>query len=116
MTTRTRKSTKIKPKPRAGSVDAREYFERKHGRMTLGRALRAMRSLNDLTLTECAKKLGVSVQHLSDVERDRRAVSAERAARWARALGFPESPFVELALQAELDQAGIKLRVRVEAA
>lgn len=99
-----------------GAVDAREFFEREHGPMTLGRALRAMRTTNDLTQAACAKKLRVSVQHLSDVENERRTVSAERAARWARTLGFPESSFVELALQAEVKAAGLKLRVRVEAA
>jgi transcriptional regulator with XRE-family HTH domain len=97
-------------------LEAREYFAKIDGPMTLGRAMRAMRTTRDLTQTACAKKLGVSVQHLSDVENGRRVVSADRASRWARALGFPESPFVELALQAELDSAGIKLRVRVEAA
>jgi hypothetical protein len=43
-------------------------------------------------------------------------VSAERAARWARILGYPEALFVKLAMQAELDAAGIKLKIDIKAA
>jgi hypothetical protein len=45
-----------------------------------------------------------------------RGVSAERAARWARILGYLEALFVKLAMQAELDAAGIKLKIDVKAA
>ena len=51
-----------------------------------------------------------------DSEKGRRAVSADRAARWARTLGYPDVLFVKLAIQAELDAAGIKLKIEVEAA
>ena len=43
-------------------------------------------------------------------------MSPERAARWARILGYPESVLVQLAIQAELDAAGLKYRVEIEAA
>jgi hypothetical protein len=43
-------------------------------------------------------------------------VSVERAAAWAKLLGYDPGQFVELALQAELDAAGIKLKVSVKAA
>ena len=62
-----------------------------------------------------AKRLGVSRSHLCDIEKGRRVLSAERAARWARTLGYPETLFVELAMQAELDAAGIKLKIEVKA-
>jgi len=51
-----------------------------------------------------------------DVEKGRRGVSAERAARWARELGAPVHTFVKLALQAELDAAGLNYRVEISAA
>jgi hypothetical protein len=43
-------------------------------------------------------------------------VSPERAAKWARLLGYPESVLVQLALQAELDAAGLRYTVVIEAA
>ena len=43
-------------------------------------------------------------------------MSPERAAKWARALGCPESVLVRLALQDGLDAAGLRYRVEIEAA
>jgi hypothetical protein len=38
------------------------------------------------------------------------------AARWARILGCPEALLVKLAMQVELDAAGIKLKIDVKVA
>ena len=106
-----------KAKQRGGSEDALKYLDKlRGGPLTLGAAINALRVSDEETLEAFSKRLGVSVQHLSDVEKGRRRVSAERAARWAKALGHPAAVFVRLALQEELDAAGIKLRVSVEAA
>jgi transcriptional regulator with XRE-family HTH domain len=37
---------------------------------------------------ELAKKLGISKSHLNDIEKGRKAVSPERAARFAKILGY----------------------------
>ena len=95
---------------------ATAYLERQYGSLTLGKAIRAIREGEEETLATFAKRLGVSSTHLSDVEHERRVVSAERAAAWARALGYHEGQFVELALQAEIDALGLKLKVTVVAA
>ena len=63
-----------------------------------------------------ARRLGVSRSHLCDVEKGRKLVSPERAAAWAKVFGFPETVFVKLALQEQLDKAGVKMSVQVEAA
>ena len=86
------------------------------GELTLGLAIAAIRRADAISQDACAKKLGGSKSHLCDVERGRKAVSPARAAKWARALGYPESVFVQLALQSELDAAGLKYRVEIEAA
>jgi transcriptional regulator with XRE-family HTH domain len=86
------------------------------GPLTLGRAIESIRKSEELAQDECAKKLGVSKSHLCDVEKGRKTVSSERAAKWARILGYPESVLVRLALQGELDAAGLKYRVDIEAA
>ena len=86
------------------------------GPLTLGRAIESIRKVQELSQNECAGKLGVSKSHLCDVEKGRKTVSPERAAKWARALGYPESVLVRLAIQGELDAAGLKYKVDIEAA
>lgn len=86
------------------------------GPLTLGRAIESIRKSQDISQDECAKKLGVSKSHLCDVEKSRKTVSPERAAKWARVLAYPESVLVRLAIQDELDAAGLKYKVEIEAA
>ena len=86
------------------------------GPLTLGRAIESIRKSEELSQDECARKLGFSKSHLCDVEKGRKTVSSERAAKWARILGYPESVLVRLALQGELDAAGLKYRVDIKAA
>jgi transcriptional regulator with XRE-family HTH domain len=93
-----------------------EFFESLHGPMTLGGMLWSIRMCDEVTQTEFAKMLGVSRSHLCDVEKGRKVVSPERAAAWAEILGYPDTVFVKLALQEQLDRAGVKMNVKVEAA
>lgn len=53
--------------------------------------LKSIRESEELLQSELAEKLGISVQHLSNVERGRKHVSIERAEAWGRALGYPEA-------------------------
>jgi transcriptional regulator with XRE-family HTH domain len=94
-----------------------KYLEKlRGGPLTFGALVRSIRETDEHTLEDLAKRLGVSRSHLCDIEKGRRVVSAERAARWARTLGYPEALFVKLAIQAELDAAGIKLTIDIKAA
>jgi len=86
------------------------------GPLTLGAAIESARKSEDLSQSECAEKLGISRSHLCDVEKGRKTVSPERAANWAAVLGYPESTFVRLAIQAALDAAGLHYKVEIEAA
>jgi antitoxin HigA-1 len=86
------------------------------GPLTLGLAIESLRKGETLSQEACAKRLKISKSHLCDVEKGRKLVSPERAAKWARLLGYPESVLVQLALQAELDVAGLKYTVAIEAA
>lgn len=83
------------------------------GPLTLGRLLEAIRLGEDETLDGFAKKLGVSRTNLCDIEKGRRSVSLERAAQWAKDLGYDPSWFVQLALQDQVNAAGLRLRVGV---
>ena len=86
------------------------------GPLTLGGAIESVRKCEELSQDECAKQLGISKSHLCDVEKGRKTVSPERAAKWARILGYPEPVLVRLAIQRELDAAGLKYKVAIEAA
>lgn len=100
-----------------GAVDGEAFLEGLRGRpMNLGEVLCASRELEGLSLAAYAAKLGISRGHLHDIEKGRKGVSPERAAKWAKPLMLSKERLVALALQAQLDEAGIKLRVEVHAA
>ena len=104
-------------KAKEGKSAAIQLLERlAGGPLTLGRAMESVRKSEALSQDECARKLGVSKSHLCDVEKGRKTVSPERAARWARTLGYPETVLVRLAIQGALDAAGLKYKVAIEAA
>ena len=111
-----RRTKPRRPAPSAGSIDALELLESIDGPMTLGDMLWSLRTCDEISQAELAQTLGVSRSHLCDVEKGRKVVSAERAAAWAKILGFPPTVFVKLALQEQLDRAGVKMSVQVEAA
>jgi transcriptional regulator with XRE-family HTH domain len=86
------------------------------GPITFGMAVEALRTRDQLSQTDFAKKLGVSRQYLCDVEKGRRLVSPEQAAKFAKAFGHPPAVLVKLALQDAVDSSGLKLRVSIDAA
>jgi transcriptional regulator with XRE-family HTH domain len=83
------------------------------GPLTLARVLTSIRECEEISQSEFARKLKISRQLLNDIEHGRRHVNLEKAARFARALGHPESYFIKLALQALVDEAGLDLKVDV---
>lgn len=83
------------------------------GPITFGRLLQSIRLGDEMSLEAFAKQLEVSRTNLSDIEHGRRGVSVERAAHWADVLGYDQTQFVRLALQAQLDEAGLPLLAQV---
>jgi len=67
--------------------------------LTFGTAVQALRVGEELTQIEFAKRLCVSRHHLCDVEKGRRRVSPEQAAKFANAFGHPPNVLVRLALR-----------------
>jgi transcriptional regulator with XRE-family HTH domain len=96
-----------------GAVLARDFLESLDGPLTFGRMLRSIRDDEGASQAAYAERLGVPVQNISAIENGRRNVSAARASEWARTLRQDEALFVRLALQGELDAAGIALDVSV---
>lgn len=86
------------------------------GPLTFSRMLHSIRLCDEETLAQFSKRLGISRQHLCDIEKGRKLVSPARAARFAKILGYSEHQFVKLSLQAQLDEAKIPLIVDILAA
>jgi transcriptional regulator with XRE-family HTH domain len=105
-----------KPPPRRKGVSASAHLKRKLGPLTFGALIRSIREGEEQSLDAFAKRLGVTRGRLCDIELGRHGVSVERAAQWAKTLGYHPAQFIALALQAQIDAAGVKLRVRVDAA
>ena len=80
------------------------------GPLTLGDLLASVREMSQANF---ARKLGISRSHLCDIEKRRKTVSPERAARFAGILRYSEAQFVRLALQALVEEAGLDLAVQV---
>jgi antitoxin HigA-1 len=86
------------------------------GPLTIAQAIESVRLSNEQTQIAFAKKLKISTSHLCDIEKGRKVVSPSRAAKFARVLGHSVPLWITLALQQELDEAGLKFVVHVEAA
>lgn len=111
------KVLETRKKPSEGAVDAVAFLEGlRGGPMTLGELLREARRVDEQSLDVFAARLHISKAHLCDLEKGRRGVSIERAAKWASVLRLSEETLVERALQTMVDEAGLSLRVEVHAA
>ena len=82
---------------------------RKQGRASFGELIRSMRLCDDISQSELAGTIGISKQHLSAIEKGKKAVSPARAAKFAEALGYPVDQFVIAAIEDELREAGIQI-------
>jgi len=82
--------------------------------LTLGNALWSIRECDELSQAAMAKKLGISSANLCDIEKGRKLVSPDRAARWAKLLGYHEGQFIRLSLQDHLRASGLNYVVQVE--
>ena len=94
-----------------------KFLEETAGRpLTLGGLIESIRLGEELSQAIFAKKLRVSASHLCDIEKGRKVISPERAARFAKILGRSPEQFVRLSLQELIDEAGLKMNVDVKAA
>ena len=97
--------------------DTMKYLERIAGRpLNLGGLIESIRLGEEMSQTAFARKLGVSPSHLCDIEKGRKVVGPKRAARFAMILGRSPEQFVRLSLQELIDEAGLKMRVNIDAA
>ncbi len=83
-------------------------------KLTFANMLWSIRKCEDIAQTEFAKILGISSQHLCDIEHGRKIVSPQLAAKYANILNENEEQFVRLAIQSALDKAGLNYDVALD--
>lgn len=93
-----------------------ESLEAKFGPMTIALFLKSFREADDISQTNFAKKLKISRANLCDLEKGRKLISPERAAKIARTLKISESILVKLAIQDMLRAANLKYTISLNAA
>jgi transcriptional regulator with XRE-family HTH domain len=84
--------------------------------LTLGKALKAIRLCDEISQGEFAKQLHVTQSYLSDLEHDRKEISPQKAAEFAKVLKQSEKQFVRLALQDILYRRGLKYEIQLHEA
>lgn len=105
-------STKKRPK----AYETIDDLEREFGPASVGRVLKAFREADEVSQAEFARKLGISRANLCDIEKGRKQVSFDRAAKFAKVLGLPPELLVQYAIEEQLRAAKLKLKVEVHAA
>jgi len=78
--------------------------------------LASVRRADEIVQADLARRMGMSRARLCDIENARRPVTVERAAQFARVLGYSVNQFVAVAVEDQLRKAGLKVKVRLEAA
>lgn len=86
------------------------------GKLIFGKLIWAIRKSEEIRQVDFAKRLGISKQHLCNIEHDRKTISPQLAAKYAVKLGYSEKQFIRLVLQDELDKAGLPFNVEVKQA
>ena len=80
------------------------------GANSIGNVLIAIRESEEWSQADLAEKLGISRHNLSDIENERRGVSAAKAVYFAKKLGLSQNYFLELAISDQLKRSGIHIK------
>lgn len=110
-------TTTITRGSRSQDSDAMQFLNQLTGKLTFAKVIRSTRLCDELSQQDFAAKLGISKQHLCDIEKGRKTVSPARAWAWAKKLGYHPLQWAELALQDLIDKEGLKgVTVRLDVA
>jgi transcriptional regulator with XRE-family HTH domain len=104
-------------KNRKTSQNAKVLLERLNGGpLTFGQLIESIRKCDEISQAELAKQMGISKQNLCDLEKGRKTASVERAIKFAQALNYPVPMFVGTLLEEQVRKAGLKIKIKMEAA
>ena len=85
-------------------------------RLSFGQMIESIRKADEITQVELAEKMQISKAHLCDLEKGRRPVTLTRAILFAKILGYSKNQFVAKAIEDQVYEAGLKVKVSLEAA
>ena len=103
MTTKNRKSS------------AKKFLESLAGQLTLFKFVESIREGEEWSKKEMSEKLRVSATYYSDFIAGKKPVSPQKAAEWARLLGYDRRQFIKLALRDQLDRFDLPYEVELRA-
>jgi len=86
------------------------------GTLTIAKILKSTREAEELSQVEFAKMLGIPKQNLCDIEKGRRFISPNLAAKFANKLGYSQKQYIRIALQDLLIRHGLNYEVHITAA
>jgi plasmid maintenance system antidote protein VapI len=96
-------------------TDTIKYLEKIMGEaLSLGLLLESIRKADEISQVNFAAKLKISKANLCDIEKGRKFLTPERAAKFAKILGYSPGLFVRLTLQDQINKAGLKLNIILE--
>jgi len=96
------------------SIKNKNFLDAKYGRMTLARFLKAYRLAEELTQTELAERLDWPKGNICDIESGRRVIGTNRANLLSQVTGIPLDYILEIILNQQLKEAGVRRYIKVE--
>ncbi|MBI3019453.1 MAG: helix-turn-helix transcriptional regulator [Deltaproteobacteria bacterium] len=96
-------------KKKSDAIKFLEHLREKY--LTFGQMIESIRLADHISQAELSRKLKISRANLCDIEKNRRMVSLERAAQFAKILGYSQNQFVAVAIEDYLKKAGFKAKV-----
>lgn len=96
--------------------DAMQEMRRTWNNMTFGGLVHSLRVSDEISQVVLAKKIGVSKQFLSDVERNRKDVGISFAKKIAEALDYSIEPLIELLIRDQLKRQHLNYIVELKKA
>jgi len=87
-------------------MDAKEFLEKKYGRLTFGRALKADRMSENMTQEQLAVKVGLTKQAISGFENGKDIPTHKNLKKIAKALKVDEETYVSLIVKDIIHKKG----------
>jgi transcriptional regulator with XRE-family HTH domain len=82
-------------------------------KLTFGKFLWAIRKADEISQVDFSSKLGITKQHLCDIEHGRKSTGPKLAAKYAEILGYSREQFIRLSLQDLIDREDLNVQVEV---
>lgn len=95
--------------------NAKNYLESLiKGPPSFGRMLCSLRTSDEISQTELAKKAKISKGLVCDIEKGRREATIELATKFARIMGYPPESFISILLEEQIRKANLNFKVTLE--